>query len=72
MFQAVFSSGIVARGRLKTGDRTQFLKLLFYIYFGIWSFIHTKVKIYTFIKRADYTQGLLYIIFILSFFNNVQ
>ena len=43
--------------RLKTGNRTRFIELLFYIYFEIW---------------ADYTQGLLYIIFILSFFNNVQ
>ena len=52
-----FTQILISSARLKTGDRTQFLKLPFYIYFGIWSFIHSKVKIYTFIKWADYIQG---------------
>ena len=55
--QAIHHHPLTLTHRLKTGNRTRFIELLFYIYFEIW---------------ADYTQGLLYIIFILSFFKNVQ
>merc|ERR1711911_442935 len=45
--------------RLKTGNRTQFIELLFYIYFEIWSFIHTKVKIYTYKKMGRLHTGII-------------
>ena len=45
--------------RLRTVNRTQFLKLLFYIYFEIWSFIHMKVKIYTLRKMAWLHTGII-------------
>ena len=55
--QAIHHHPLTLTHRLKTGNRTWFIELLFYIYFEIWSFIHTKVKIYTFRKWPDYTQG---------------
>ena len=45
--------------RLRTGNRTWFIKLQFYIYFGIWSFIHKKVKIYTCLKMARLHTGII-------------
>ena len=38
---------------------TRFIELLFYIYFEIWSFIHTKVKIYTYKKMGRLHTGII-------------
>ncbi len=45
--------------RLKTGNRTRFIELLFHICFEIWSFIHTMVKIYTYKKMGRLHTGII-------------